>query len=67
MCDSRRPYPFDLSDAEWALLASLLPPQPAPRGRRYGRAASPGSLSRTARARTAIGVALSWLERWRMR
>ena len=32
MRDSRRPYPSDLSDAEWALLAPLLPP-PAARGR----------------------------------
>jgi transposase len=24
--ESRRPYPTDLSDAEWALLAPLLPP-----------------------------------------
>ena len=26
MPESRRPYPSDLSDAEWALLAPLLPP-----------------------------------------
>ena len=32
MRDSRRPYPSDLSDAEWALLAPLLP-SPAARGR----------------------------------
>ena len=32
MRDARRPYPSDLSDAEWALLAALLPP-PASRGR----------------------------------
>jgi putative transposase len=32
MPDARRAYPSDLSDAEWALLAPLLPP-PAPRGR----------------------------------
>ncbi|CAA9290150.1 MAG: Mobile element protein [uncultured Gemmatimonadaceae bacterium] len=32
MRDSRRPYPSDLSDAEWALLGPLLPP-PAARGR----------------------------------
>ena len=32
MRDSRGPYPSDLSDAEWALLAPLLPP-PAARGR----------------------------------
>ena len=32
MPDTRRPYPSDLSDAEWALLAPLLPP-PAPCGR----------------------------------
>ena len=32
MLDARRTYPSDLSDAEWALLAPLLP-QPAPSGR----------------------------------
>ena len=32
MADARRPYPSDLSDAEWALLAPLLPP-PKPIGR----------------------------------
>jgi putative transposase len=32
MSDARRPYPSDLSDAEWALLAPLLPP-PEPTGR----------------------------------
>lgn len=32
MSDARAPYPSDLSDAEWALLAPLLPP-PAARGR----------------------------------
>jgi putative transposase len=32
MSDTRRAYPSDLSDAEWALLAPLLPP-PAPCGR----------------------------------
>ena len=30
--DARRAYPSDLSDAEWAILAPLLPP-PAPCGR----------------------------------
>ncbi|HEX3160541.1 MAG TPA: transposase, partial [Gemmatimonadaceae bacterium] len=32
MSDSRRPYPSDPSDAEWTLLAPLLPP-PRPTGR----------------------------------
>ena len=32
MSESRRPYPSDLTDAEWALLAPLLPP-PRPTGR----------------------------------
>ena len=32
MTDTRRAYPSDLSDAEWALLAPLLPP-PAVCGR----------------------------------
>jgi len=32
MSDARRVYPSDLSDAEWALLAPLLPPR-APCGR----------------------------------
>ena len=32
MADARRPYPSDLSNAEWALLSPLLPP-PAPCGR----------------------------------
>ena len=32
MSDARRTYPSDLSDAEWAILAALLPP-PGPRGR----------------------------------
>lgn len=33
MAESRRPYPSDLSDAEWAL---LLAPQAAHQGRRLG-------------------------------
>ena len=32
MSESRRPYPSDLTDAEWAILAPLLPP-PKPTGR----------------------------------
>ena len=36
MPESRRPYPSDLSDAEWALLAPLLPaPKPSGRPRRW--------------------------------
>ena len=50
MSDARRPYSSDLSDAEWALLAPLVPP-PASCGRPWkwpvrrteGRAPNPGA------------------------
>jgi putative transposase len=57
MAGARRPYPSDLTDAEWAVLAPLLPP------------AQPGGRPRSTDLREVLNALRYWLrsgEAWRL-